>query len=246
MMKRTMRHRPFAASTSTCGGKNKARVTKYFAVASTKASTASARRRKRVFVGAKAAPNKSAHSKRLPVCKSTSAETRQPKKPCKAPSSASAKNRSGSITTTTAQTCDVYVLELQGGYVYVGKTTRGVQARLREHMTGKGSCPAAAFTKLHRPTGKLLPRLGNLQGEGDGPERDETLRQMFLRGPHMVRGWKYVRAGMLRKPELEDIECNIRELFDLCRTCGKAGHFATGCRERKDRNGKALRATVCA
>ncbi len=111
-------------------------------------------------------------------------------------------------------------------------------------MTGKGACPAAAFTKLHRPTGRMLARLGILEGEGDGPERDETLRQMFLRGPQMVRGWKYVRGGMLRKCDLDEIEANLRELFDLCRTCGKQGHFASHCKERKDRNGKPLRASV--
>ena len=106
----------------------------------------------------------------------------------------------------------------------MGKTKRSVKARLQEHMCqkDKGVKRGAAFTRLHKPTGKLLPRLGNLQGGGDGPERDETLRQMYKRGPQMVRGWKYVRAGLLRREELEEIESNIRELFDLCRRCGKA------------------------
>ena len=148
----------------------------------------------------------------------------------------------------------VYVLQLEGGYVYVGKTKHSVQARLREHVMGGTAAPkrrgasslGAAFTRLHKPTGKLLPRLGNLEGDGDGPERDETLRQMYKRGPQTVRGWKYVRSGPLRQTELEDIESNIRELFDLCRRCGKAGHFVSQCRERKDRNGKPLLATCAA
>ena len=160
----------------------------------------------------------------------------------------------------------VYALQLQGGYVYVGKTGRSVKERLQEHMGirkhGKMSLPGAAFTKIHRPTGKLLKRLGNLEGDGDGPERDETLRQMYKRGAHMVRGWKYVRASALRREELEDIECNIRELLDLCRfggvavcvtlfhmgftqislrrRCGRKGHFAVQCTNSKDRNRKAL------
>ena len=133
----------------------------------------------------------------------------------------------------------VYVLQLEQGYVYVGKTARGVETRLREHMT-KGS--GSGFTRRHRPTGRLLPRLGNLEGDGDGPERDETLRQMYKRGPQMVRGWKYVRPGLLRRGDLDDVETNIRELFDLCRRCGKAGHFALQCREKRDRNGKGLAA----
>ena len=125
----------------------------------------------------------------------------------------------------------VYVLELRGGFVYVGKTSRGVRERLSEHMR-KGSrfLPGAAFTKLHLPTGRLLPRLGNLEGDGDGPERNETLRQMHSRGARQVRGWKYVRPGPLTMQELADIEGNIRELFDLCRRCGQAGHFTLQCR----------------
>jgi hypothetical protein len=56
----------------------------------------------------------------------------------------------------------------------VGETSRSVERRrLEEHM-GKGM-RGAAFAKLHRPTGRLLPRLGELKGNWDGPERDETL-----------------------------------------------------------------------
>lgn len=82
---------------------------------------------------------------------------------------------------------------------------------------GRAAFGGAAFTRLHPPTGRLLPRLGNLEGDGDGPERDETLRQMYKRGPQRVRGWKYVRPGPLSAHDMEDIERNIREVFDLCR-----------------------------
>lgn len=136
----------------------------------------------------------------------------------------------------------VYVLELQGGYVYVGKTKRTVGTRMQEHM-GRHcmrGVQGSGFTKLHAPTGKILPRLGNVCGDGDGAERDETLRQMYRIGPQRVRGWKYVRPAPLTKGELCEIESNIRELFDLCRRCGKHGHFTKRCRSVVDRHGSRI------
>ena len=177
-----------------------------------------------------------------PKCRPANSKATKPKAQCKS----SRISRSRGISKkrpTKKKHSEVYVLELQEGYVYVGKTSRGVATRLREHMSGSALKRAAAFTRLHKPTGRLLPRLGNLEGDGDGPERDETLRQMYRRGMQMVRGWKYVRPGLLRREDLEDIESNIRELFDLCRRCGKRGHFTLQCKEAKDRNGKALRAS---
>lgn len=91
----------------------------------------------------------------------------------------------------------------------------------------------ASFTKAHKPTGRLLKRLGSLEGEGDGPERDETLRWMHKLGPERVRGWKFVRKGKLSTEELGEVQTNIRELFDLCRVCGKKGHFARQCTKKK-------------
>lgn len=129
----------------------------------------------------------------------------------------------------------VYVLELEGGYVYVGKAG-DVGKRVQEHLQGRG----AYFTSVHRPTGRVLPRLGTLTGPGDGPERDETLRQMLRVGVDMVRGWKYVSLKLSSK-DRADIEGNIRELLDLCRRCGRAGHFVTACKCKTDRNGRALR-----
>mmetsp|Transcript_42062 Transcript_42062/g.98047 ORF Transcript_42062/g.98047 Transcript_42062/m.98047 type:complete len:105 (+) Transcript_42062:160-474(+) len=100
-----------------------------------------------------------------------------------------------------------------------------VRKRLQEHMTGRG----ARFTKTHPPTGRMLARLGTLEGDGDGPKRDETLRQMYRHGPERVRGWRYCTKHLTRADRM-DIESNIRELFDLCRKCGMPGHFAQHCR----------------
>jgi len=130
---------------------------------------------------------------------------------------------------------DVDVLELAGGRVYVGKSNN-VGYRVGQHMTGAGS----AFTKAFKPTGNVLPRLGNVRGDGDAAERDETLRYMFLRGIRNVRGWRYTCVE-LTDELFEDAERNIRELFDLCRRCGGGNHFVSTCRFEFDRLGRRIR-----
>jgi predicted GIY-YIG superfamily endonuclease len=126
----------------------------------------------------------------------------------------------------------VYILELEDGKVYVG-TSKDVANRLRQHSSGTGS----AFTRAFKPTGTQLPRLGNVSGDGDAAERDETLRYMMLKGIPAVRGWKYSRVEM-PKDEFDDAEANIRELYDLCRRCGYPGHFVSNCRMAADRWGQ--------
>ena len=128
----------------------------------------------------------------------------------------------------------VYIMELEHGRVYVG-SSKDVPRRLAQHSRGYGS----AYTKAYKPTGILLPRLGNIEGDGDAAERDETLRYMMLRGVAFVRGWKFARVEMPPE-EYEEAEANIRELFDLCRRCGYKGHFCTHCRATFDRLGRAI------
>ena len=128
----------------------------------------------------------------------------------------------------------VYVLELEDGRVYVG-SSRDVPRRISQHAAGSGS----AYTKIYRPTGVQLPRLGNVEGDGDAAERDETLRYMMLRGVPFVRGWKFARVDM-PPDEFDEAESNIRELFDLCRKCGYKGHFCTYCRATFDRLGRPV------
>jgi predicted GIY-YIG superfamily endonuclease len=128
----------------------------------------------------------------------------------------------------------VYVLELEDGRVYVG-SSKDVPRRVSQHLAGSGS----AYTRLYRPTGVQLPRLGNIEGDGDAAERDETLRYMMLRGIPYVRGWKFARVEMPPE-EFDEAESNIRELFDLCRRCGYKGHFCTYCKATFDRLGNPV------
>jgi len=128
----------------------------------------------------------------------------------------------------------VYILELEEGRVYVG-TSRDVDKRVSQHIQGSG----AAFTRAFKPTGTRLPRLGNVSGDGDAAERDETLRYMYLRGMPFVRGWKYTQVD-LSESDYKEAESNIRELFDLCRRCGGKGHFMSRCTCTRDRFGDLI------
>lgn len=129
---------------------------------------------------------------------------------------------------------DVYILELEDDKIYVGKTNN-MDKRLGEHMNHTGS----AFTKRYKPTGRTLERLGNVHGDGDAAERDETLRYMYYKGIENVRGWRYTQVH-LSKSHIKDAEENIREMFDLCRKCGLPGHFIQKCKSKVDRLGNAL------
>jgi predicted GIY-YIG superfamily endonuclease len=132
----------------------------------------------------------------------------------------------------------IYILELSQGRVYVGQSS-DMRRRIHQHMSGRGS----AFTKEFPPTGVLLPRLGCVTGSAEAAERDETIRYMFLRGIQLVRGWKYTRVCMPPE-EIQDAEENIREIFNLCRRCGHAGHFITQCRASLDRLGRPCKGSV--
>lgn len=127
----------------------------------------------------------------------------------------------------------VYILELEDGRVYVG-SSRNVERRIEQHVCGNGS----AYTRIYKPTGVRLPRLGNISGDGDAAERDETLRYMYQRGIPFVRGWKFTQVAMPPE-EFDEAEANIRELYELCRKCGFKGHFITQCKATYDRWGKA-------
>jgi len=151
-----------------------------------------------------------------------------PKKlPCKL-LKADKKQLSSNFTRPNDKT-QVYVLELEGGYCYVGQS-ENVVSRIQQHLNGSGS----KFTRTHKPTGKLIQRLGNINGAGDSGERQETLLQMRARGIDKVRGWKYV-SEKLSKSQIQDIKENMIEMFSLCRVCASSKHLATQCPTRKRR-----------
>ena len=114
----------------------------------------------------------------------------------------------------------VYVLELPQGRYYVGKSGN-VEDRLEQHRGGTGASCAEGFRRR-------VPPLTPPDDDAEAWERAETLARMRRHGISRVRGW------MFTSPELTDAQreaafSQVCERFDLCRRCGRAGHFATAC-----------------
>lgn len=93
----------------------------------------------------------------------------------------------------------IYVLELEGGYYYVGKTEHP-HGRLHQHLGGKG----AEWTKLHRVVRCITWEVFYVETayDEDRHENQATIRWMHEKGWQRVRGgiWCEVSEGMtLRK-----------------------------------------------
>ena len=120
----------------------------------------------------------------------------------------------------------IYVLGLQNGKYYVGKSIMNVTARVQEHFLTGGS----AWTKLHQPKEQLIPIL-NASDDLESSERAETLERMWMHGIDNVRGWQYTTTK-LNEYNYESIFREMCERKDLCRKCGRQNHMASSCNYR--------------
>lgn len=123
---------------------------------------------------------------------------------------------------------NIYILKLQGGRYYVGKS-KDPMHRYQEHMNGTGS----AWTRKHKPIGleKIIPN------QTDFDEDKWVKVYMNKHGIEKVRGGAYVLEEL---PEFQE-EALKSELWgstNKCTTCGRAGHWAKDCYAKSDITGK--------
>ncbi len=125
---------------------------------------------------------------------------------------------------------DIYVLELQGGNYYVGKTN-DIQRRYQEHLDGKGS----AWTKRFPPI-KIVKTISNASVFD---EDKVTLEYMEKYGIDEVRGGQY--SNVTFTPEqISSIAKTIWAAHDRCLRCGRRGHFVTKCSSKTTVTGRSL------
>lgn len=121
-------------------------------------------------------------------------------------------------------TTNIYCLELEGGYYYIGKS-HNVEARYYEHVDGDGG----AWTSLHKPV-KVVQILENVNPF----EEDRMVKQyMGEHGINKVRGGTYIHEN-LSPYEIEFLQREIWSAQGRCIRCGRDNHLVRMCRATTD------------
>ena len=114
----------------------------------------------------------------------------------------------------------IYILKLEGGRYYVGRTDNEVAKRFQEHMDGKGS----AWTRKYKPTDLLRTIMNASPFDEDRYVKEYMSRE----GIDKVRGGSYV-SEILDNDEINFIRKEIRNAANKCTSCGRPGHFVKDC-----------------
>lgn len=127
-------------------------------------------------------------------------------------------------------TTNIYILKLQGGRYYIGKSDN-VSKRYEQHLNGSGS----SWTNKYKPISvdKIISNASAFD------EDKYTKEYMSKYGMDKVRGGSYVKLE-LDDFEKQSINTEIWGAKDLCTQCGRDGHFVKDCYATKDVSGNAI------
>jgi predicted GIY-YIG superfamily endonuclease len=125
---------------------------------------------------------------------------------------------------------NIYVLRLEGGRYYVGKSDN-VMKRYQQHVGGGGS----AWTKKYKPV-SLEKTVENVSPF----EEDKITKEYMAKyGVDKVRGGSYVEVE-LSDFHKEALNMEIWGAKDLCSQCGRKGHWVKDCRAKTDVSGNKI------
>ena len=127
-------------------------------------------------------------------------------------------------------TTNIYILRLEGGKYYIGKSDNVID-RCQQHLNGCGS----AWTRKYKPI-SLEKTIENVS-----PFEEDKITKEYMSkyGIDRVRGGSYVEV------ELDDFQKETinREIWgakDLCKQCGRSGHFVKDCHAKTDVSGNTI------
>jgi predicted GIY-YIG superfamily endonuclease len=121
-------------------------------------------------------------------------------------------------------TTNIYILQLQGGKYYVGKSDNPTK-RFQEHLDGNGS----AWTRKYRPISieKVIPNASSF-------DEDRYTKEYMMRyGINNVRGGTYVTI-QLDKSQEGLLKREIWGAQNRCIECGSYEHYVANCTVRNE------------
>jgi predicted GIY-YIG superfamily endonuclease len=127
-------------------------------------------------------------------------------------------------------TTNIYVLRLEGGNYYVGKTDN-IYKRYGEHFNGAGS----AWTRKHAP----ISLVKTVESASPFDEDKITKEYMAKYGVDKVRGGSYVSV-QLSEVQKQSINAEIWSAKDLCARCRRKSHFVKQCYATTEVSGKDI------
>jgi predicted GIY-YIG superfamily endonuclease len=121
---------------------------------------------------------------------------------------------------------NIYILRLEGNRYYIGKSDN-VQYRIQQHFNG--SVYASAWTKKYKPI--AIEKI--IQNTSPFDEDKYTKEYMSKYTIDKVRGGSYVEIE-LSDFQKETLHREIWGVKDLCKQCGRSGHFVKDCYAKTD------------